>query len=52
RLELEITENVTISNPDITLETMKQLKDIGVRFLIDDFATVPNLTHQARQASR
>ena len=31
-LELEITENVTISNPDITLETMKQLKDIGVRF--------------------
>ncbi|QNU73950.1 EAL domain-containing protein (plasmid) [Klebsiella pneumoniae] len=39
RLELEITENVTISNPDITLETMKQLKDIGVRFLIDDFGT-------------
>ena len=23
RLELEITENVTISNPDITLETME-----------------------------
>ncbi|VFS78947.1 Cyclic di-GMP phosphodiesterase Gmr [Kluyvera cryocrescens] len=30
---------MTISNPDITLETMKQLKDIGVRFLIDDFGT-------------
>lgn len=39
RLELEITENVTISNPDVTLETMTQLKDIGVRFLIDDFGT-------------
>lgn len=39
RLELEITENVTIANPDVTLETMTQLKDIGVRFLIDDFGT-------------
>lgn len=39
RLELEITESVTLSNPDTTLETMTQLKEIGVRFLIDDFGT-------------
>ncbi len=39
RLELEITENVTISNPEVTLETMTQLKAIGVRFVIDDFGT-------------
>lgn len=39
RLEIEVTENVTLSNPEKTLQTMKALKKMGVRILIDDFGT-------------
>lgn len=39
RLEIEVTENVTLSDPDKTLQTMKSLKKMGVRILIDDFGT-------------
>ncbi len=39
RLELEITEGVFISNPDDTAETIRQLREIGVRIALDDFGT-------------
>ena len=39
RLKLEITETVAMSNPEITAEKIKQLKDRGVRMSIDDFGT-------------
>ncbi|MGM8752680.1 bifunctional diguanylate cyclase/phosphodiesterase [Enterobacter chuandaensis] len=39
RLEIEVTENVTLSDPEQTLLTMKALKKMGVRILIDDFGT-------------
>lgn len=39
RLEIEVTENVTLSDPEKTLHTMKALKKMGVRILIDDFGT-------------
>lgn len=39
RLELEVTENVTLSEPENTCKTMKILKQMGVRILIDDFGT-------------
>nr|WP_320729952.1 EAL domain-containing protein [Enterobacter sichuanensis] len=39
RLEIEVTENVTLSDPEKTLQTMKALKKMGVRILIDDFGT-------------
>ena len=38
-LELEITESTTMQNTDITLPTMKKLKDLGVSIAIDDFGT-------------
>ena len=34
-----MTENVTLSDPEKTLQTMKSLKRMGVRILIDDFGT-------------
>ncbi len=39
RLELEITEGVFISNPDETVETIRKLREIGVRIALDDFGT-------------
>ncbi|EOL9053620.1 bifunctional diguanylate cyclase/phosphodiesterase [Cronobacter turicensis] len=39
RLELEVTENATLSNPEQSLELMNGLKALGVRLLIDDFGT-------------
>lgn len=39
RLEIEVTENVTLSEPEKTCQTMKALKQMGVRILIDDFGT-------------
>ncbi|SFT58807.1 PAS domain S-box-containing protein/diguanylate cyclase (GGDEF) domain-containing protein [Kosakonia arachidis] len=39
RLEIEVTENVTLSDPERTCQTMKTLKQMGVRILIDDFGT-------------
>lgn len=39
RLEIEVTENVTLSDPEKTCQTMKTLKQMGVRILIDDFGT-------------
>lgn len=38
-LELELTENVIVKNTELTLNTMKQLKSLGVKIAIDDFGT-------------
>ncbi|MCA0972456.1 EAL domain-containing protein [Halobacillus litoralis] len=38
-LELELTENLIIHNTEQTLETIKQLKQLGVLISIDDFGT-------------
>jgi diguanylate cyclase (GGDEF)-like protein len=39
RLELEITEAVLLKDSEGTQETLKQLRDIGVRIALDDFGT-------------
>jgi len=38
-LELELTESVTMSNPQGAIEIMDQLYEQGVRMSIDDFGT-------------
>ncbi|MTE28359.1 EAL domain-containing protein, partial [Winogradskyella sp. ZXX205] len=38
-LELEVTENATLSKPENALKIMQQLKSLGVRLLMDDFGT-------------
>ncbi|MDR3013060.1 MAG: EAL domain-containing protein [Chitinispirillales bacterium] len=38
-LELEITESMSMKNPEDTLKTLTSLKDLGVRIAIDDFGT-------------
>jgi len=39
RLEIEITENATLWNPENSLELMLALKKLGVKLLMDDFGT-------------
>jgi len=39
RLELEITESVLLNGTDATLETLRELKALGVRISMDDFGT-------------
>jgi diguanylate cyclase (GGDEF)-like protein len=39
RLELEITEAVLLKDTESTQETLRQLRDIGVRIALDDFGT-------------
>ena len=39
RLELEVTESVTMDREERTLETLKTLRELGVRVAIDDFGT-------------
>lgn len=39
RLEIEITESMLIRNPDRALETLRQIKALGVRVVMDDFGT-------------
>jgi EAL domain-containing protein (putative c-di-GMP-specific phosphodiesterase class I) len=38
-LELEITESMSMKNPEDTLKMLSGLKDLGVRIAIDDFGT-------------
>lgn len=38
-LELELTENAVMKDPEKALKTMQQLTDLGVRIAIDDFGT-------------
>jgi EAL domain-containing protein (putative c-di-GMP-specific phosphodiesterase class I) len=39
RLKLEITESILLENIEETITTMQVLKEIGVRFSLDDFGT-------------
>ncbi len=39
RLELEITESTFVQNAEIALDTIAQLKALGVRIALDDFGT-------------
>ncbi|WP_196801307.1 EAL domain-containing protein [Bordetella sp. FB-8] len=39
RLEFEITETALLANDNLTLETLKSLKSLGVRIVLDDFGT-------------
>lgn len=39
RIELEITEGVLMRNSDAAVATLKALKDLGVRIVMDDFGT-------------
>jgi diguanylate cyclase (GGDEF)-like protein/PAS domain S-box-containing protein len=38
-LELELTESLIMSNADVILSALRELKDIGVKLSIDDFGT-------------
>jgi diguanylate cyclase (GGDEF)-like protein/PAS domain S-box-containing protein len=38
-LELELTESLLLSNADVTLPVLEELREIGVRLSIDDFGT-------------
>lgn len=39
RLEIEITESLLISNTDAVIETLRQIRDMGVSIAMDDFGT-------------
>jgi EAL domain-containing protein (putative c-di-GMP-specific phosphodiesterase class I) len=39
RLEIEITETVMLRDTTATLETLRQLRELGVRIAMDDFGT-------------
>ncbi|HUP46116.1 MAG TPA: EAL domain-containing protein [Thermoanaerobaculia bacterium] len=38
-LEIEITESTAMNNPELSLLTMRRLKQTGIRIAIDDFGT-------------
>ena len=38
-LELEITETMSMKNPEDTMTVLRKLKDLGIRIAIDDFGT-------------
>jgi predicted signal transduction protein with EAL and GGDEF domain len=38
-VNLEITESVVMANPDLALSLLRDLRDAGVRIVIDDFGT-------------
>lgn len=39
RLEIEITETVLMTNTDLAIQTLKQVRDLGVSVAMDDFGT-------------
>ena len=48
-LELEITESISMANPDESVPLMQRLKDTGVQLSIDDFGTgFSNLSYLRR----
>ncbi|HEY6896616.1 MAG TPA: EAL domain-containing protein [Rhodocyclaceae bacterium] len=38
-LELELTESMVMQDPEATLVTLRQMKDVGLRIALDDFGT-------------
>lgn len=38
-LELELTENIIMKEPEYIIESLKQLKQLGIKVAIDDFGT-------------
>jgi diguanylate cyclase (GGDEF)-like protein/PAS domain S-box-containing protein len=49
RLELEITEDMVLRNPERAARLLGQLKDLGVRVVLDDFGTgYSSLNHLKR----
>ncbi|WP_136807043.1 EAL domain-containing protein [Desulfosediminicola flagellatus] len=38
-LEFEITESTIMDNPNLAIDTMKKIRDIGIHISIDDFGT-------------
>ena len=38
-LQLELTESVLLSNADMTLSVLRELKEMGLKLSIDDFGT-------------
>jgi diguanylate cyclase (GGDEF)-like protein len=38
-LELEVTESMVMNDPDQAVDTLRRLKDLGIRVAIDDFGT-------------
>ncbi|GAA5216225.1 hypothetical protein GCM10025776_15940 [Corallincola platygyrae] len=38
-LTLEITEDLMMSNPEETVETIEELRQLGIKFALDDFGT-------------
>jgi EAL domain-containing protein (putative c-di-GMP-specific phosphodiesterase class I) len=49
RLELEITEEMVLRNPERAVRLLGQVKDLGVRVVIDDFGTgYSSLNHLKR----
>ncbi|MCY1363439.1 putative signaling protein [compost metagenome] len=38
-LELEVTESAVMEDPEVALEQMHRLRELGVRLAIDDFGT-------------
>ncbi len=39
RLEIEITETVLMTNTDLAIQTLRQVRDLGVSVAMDDFGT-------------
>ncbi|MFT5285938.1 MAG: diguanylate cyclase (GGDEF)-like protein [Planctomycetota bacterium] len=38
-LDLELTESTVMANADVAIDTMEQMRDLGVKISIDDFGT-------------
>jgi EAL domain-containing protein (putative c-di-GMP-specific phosphodiesterase class I) len=49
RLELEITETALLRNQETTLQTVRQLRELGVRIVMDDFGTGHSSLSNLRQ---
>jgi diguanylate cyclase (GGDEF)-like protein len=39
KLELELTENIMVKNPDLTIKKIEKIQSLGIHISIDDFGT-------------